>query len=74
MEMLPTTSETERELWLRTNDLASRCLEIMKSYAEMVVEECVGVLPCRIYEDRDDYAEEITDYIKREIKNIKSKI
>lgn len=38
--MLPTTSETERELWLRTNDTASEFLEIMKDYAEEIAEEC----------------------------------
>lgn len=36
---LPTTSEIDRELWLRTNEIAQKFLEIMKNYAQEIVDE-----------------------------------
>lgn len=39
-KLLPTTSDKERELWFRTNEMAQKFLEIMKSYATEIVYEC----------------------------------
>ncbi len=43
---LPTTSDKERELWLRTNESAQRFLEIMVEYAKEVVDECNDSVTC----------------------------
>jgi len=72
MEMLPTTSETERELWLRTNDLAQKFLGVMKSYAEEIIEECSNSVD---EEDIDDSAPRaIVDTIRKGINNVTNKI
>lgn len=37
---LPSTSEIDRELWLRTNEIAQMFLEIMKNYSKEIVDAC----------------------------------
>lgn len=53
---LPTTSNNERELWLRTNEQAQRFLEIMQDYAKEVCDECNGIMP-----DCEELASELLD-------------
>lgn len=61
--MLPTTSEIERELWLRTNDTASEFLEIMKDYGKEIIEECINSLP-NWEEVSDNIIEEVNELLE----------
>ena len=65
--MLPTTSETERELWLRTNESAQKFLEIMKSYAEEIAEEIEDNYPQNVM---NDVVKEISTAIENEFDTI----
>lgn len=61
--MLPTTSETERELWLRTNENAQMFLGVMKDYGKEIIEDCINSLP-NWEEVSDNIIEEINESLE----------
>lgn len=73
---LPTTSDIERELWLRCNERAQQFLEIMKEYAQECVNECIDSVPSvdRIIPEITNEIIGYDEYTLREMKKVDNAI